>query len=1021
MIENFQAICIDTVYACAAFVGTAVAIYGLTRGVKILSRGAKCLAAASLGGTIIFGGMTVTSIQIAVAKTNDTQQVGGDLSRTNDVVQVGGDAGTNGVEQVGGDEGTNGVSREGGLTLGALNLDGPQEPSVEPALDIVSVDVDVGEGVVRIDAELSNYGSTVAFSDVRVVTTDSLTDGTWTPIAPMEVGVMGNAISVVVPAAGAIRFYRLQVGDGLGLAALGMFNVDAGADVPVAVPLDPNGDEDGDGISNGDEEVERTNPLAPDTDGDGLTDGEELNVTHTNPLNADTDGDGIPDGDECAVGSDPNVYLPVSPSAPVYEMIGTYSVDVQYQTPTTDGFSIYGISWPGGTGTTAELAYDVNGRYWSNAFTMVASGAAFKALRNGRYAFQIAADDSASIQIGGGIGMSASFPDATPGSVASGVLARDTSYPVAVSAASVGGPAKLELLKWGEYSPVANPLSIDSEWIGLDRTLVPGGQYESPSVLCTISRDSALSSSPVVWRYVGTCNRRAETTGTLSLWTTSQERASSAYRGETVTAYVPDGIPDSVRFTVLKLDVCVDGLNEQQEEEIGAFVGKGTADATVAFSCEPDDLPSSEYVAIETTGSAQLLEVLASGETVVASSAYRANEIGSRRFVLRGTSASSVDGDGTVKISHTASGAQDLAKFTVVEVDIAAHDLDHGLQQTVPETEEETVGAYIHYNIDDDDASGIWTPEYVKRPGADFEQESMAMADDDLKRLNATVVPYGARGSLEFITSKVSIYGLDTCKRTENLVCKNGWGRVYSLGNQENLMRFGPGFLLMAEGRAKGEGYVELRFHAPYGKVISDRVKYTCIAADCGDQPWVPPAGVQFNSDGELIFFRNQQLVSGSYLNLIGCEWSVIGDASKFYNCVAWSVGKTNVAFEGVVHDGNIPVDRLMDDDGVVWVSLDQVYGNGNGFYEEQYDLDPFFLREADMVLTENIDDAEIIYYEGIRGKFHVAKRRRCDCGNDHWLMFDSKCGEFEVIEHRPEQLTSRYGHITRMYKARTN
>ena len=157
-----------------------------------------------------------------------------------------------------------------------------------------------------------------------------------------------------------------------------------------------------------------------------------------------------------------------------------------------------------------------------------------------------------------------------------------------------------------------------------------------------------------------------------------------------------------------------------------------------------------------------------------------------------------------------------------------------------------------------------------------------------------------------------------------------------------------------------------MRFHAPYGKVISDRVKYTCIAADCGDQPWVPPAGVQFNSDGELIFFRNQQLVRGSYLNLIGCEWSVIGDASKFYNCVAWSVGKTNVAFEGVVHDGNIPVDRLMDDDGVVWVSLDQVYGNGNGFYEEQYDLDPFFLREADMVLTENIDDAEIIYYEWI-------------------------------------------------------
>ncbi|MCQ2395719.1 MAG: thrombospondin type 3 repeat-containing protein [Kiritimatiellae bacterium] len=367
MIENFQAICIDTVYACAAFVGTAVAIYGLTRGVKILSGGVKCLAAASLAGSLIIGGMVVTNVRIAGAKTNDTQQVGGDLSRTNDVGQVGGDAGMNGVEQVGDDEGTNGVPRVGGLALGALNLDGPQEPSAEPTLDIVSVDVDVEEGVVRIDAELSNYGSTVAFSDVRVVTTDNLTDGTWTPIAQMEVGVMGNAISVVVPAAGVIRFYRLQVGDGIGLAALGMFNVGVGADAPVAEPLDPDGDEDGDGVSNGDEEIEGTNPLAPDTDGDGLTDGEELRVTRTNPRNSDTDGDGIPDGDECAVGSDPNVYSPVSSSAPVYEMVGTYSVDVQYQTPTTDGFSIYGISWPGGAGTAAELAYDVNGRYWSNA------------------------------------------------------------------------------------------------------------------------------------------------------------------------------------------------------------------------------------------------------------------------------------------------------------------------------------------------------------------------------------------------------------------------------------------------------------------------------------------------------------------------------------------------------------------------------------------------------------------------------------------------------------------------------
>jgi outer membrane protein OmpA-like peptidoglycan-associated protein len=58
-------------------------------------------------------------------------------------------------------------------------------------------------------------------------------------------------------------------------------------------------DTDGDGLKDG-EEVKRykTNPLKPDTDGDGLTDGEEVFKYKTNPLNPDTDGDGLSDGDE---------------------------------------------------------------------------------------------------------------------------------------------------------------------------------------------------------------------------------------------------------------------------------------------------------------------------------------------------------------------------------------------------------------------------------------------------------------------------------------------------------------------------------------------------------------------------------------------------------------------------------------------------------------------------------------------------------------------------------------------------
>ncbi len=57
-------------------------------------------------------------------------------------------------------------------------------------------------------------------------------------------------------------------------------------------------DDDGDGLTNGEEKALGTNPNVADTDGDGLNDGEEMNVYKTNPLKPDSDGDGLNDGAE---------------------------------------------------------------------------------------------------------------------------------------------------------------------------------------------------------------------------------------------------------------------------------------------------------------------------------------------------------------------------------------------------------------------------------------------------------------------------------------------------------------------------------------------------------------------------------------------------------------------------------------------------------------------------------------------------------------------------------------------------
>lgn len=67
-----------------------------------------------------------------------------------------------------------------------------------------------------------------------------------------------------------------------------------------------NADDDGDGLTNGDETtVYQTNPNLIDSDSDTLTDYNEIFVNNTDPNLSDTDGDGSGDGEEILYGTDP--------------------------------------------------------------------------------------------------------------------------------------------------------------------------------------------------------------------------------------------------------------------------------------------------------------------------------------------------------------------------------------------------------------------------------------------------------------------------------------------------------------------------------------------------------------------------------------------------------------------------------------------------------------------------------------------------------------------------------------------
>ena len=88
--------------------------------------------------------------------------------------------------------------------------------------------------------------------------------------------------------------------------------------------VDPDADEEPDGLTNLEEWQNLTRPMVADTDSDGLEDGEEVDTYSTDPTDNDTDGDGYDDKFEVTNSSDPtdSTSLPPVPDSLI-------SVDLQ--------------------------------------------------------------------------------------------------------------------------------------------------------------------------------------------------------------------------------------------------------------------------------------------------------------------------------------------------------------------------------------------------------------------------------------------------------------------------------------------------------------------------------------------------------------------------------------------------------------------------------------------------------------------------------------------------------------------
>ncbi len=96
-----------------------------------------------------------------------------------------------------------------------------------------------------------------------------------------------------------------RLGEQTAVQAVGTPAAVAIAGQSAGTPAAATDDQDGDGLTDAEEDELNTDPVLADTDGDGLSDGDEVKVYGTLPLIDDTDGDGVSDGDEVAAGTDP--------------------------------------------------------------------------------------------------------------------------------------------------------------------------------------------------------------------------------------------------------------------------------------------------------------------------------------------------------------------------------------------------------------------------------------------------------------------------------------------------------------------------------------------------------------------------------------------------------------------------------------------------------------------------------------------------------------------------------------------
>ena len=275
----------------------------------------------------------------------------------------------------------------------------------------------------------------------------------------------------------------------------------------------------------------------------------------------------------------------------------------------------------------------------------------------------------------------------------------------------------------------------------------------------------------------------------------------------------------------------------------------------------------------------------------------------------------------------------------------------------VSEEDEENPGAFVHFNLDNDDGN----VDGQGNPIADYTEDGTISGENDTVAMGIGLSPPSLTvGSvvLSRSDSKPKVW-CDAAKGSA--VLTSGDSKTWDLSDQAQRNNFnGVSSNLWLEGCDHGSTTLTATVKDTGGQeMYSDTVKATFIAALCGDQP--TPYLRAFYED--------------RFPNLVHCEWSIVGCPSIYYNCIAWSVGNTTRWFTDVIVIGGVPYKEYINQyTQVHYVSIDG-YGNLDGTFDYPGELDAFYLAEANCTPTASgPSDAKVMYYSG----YHAAKKSAC-------------------------------------------